>query len=135
MTSGSTWGRIVCVPDSGLPSLFEWLDHDPGGSSELLIWLPPDDLASELMERFPPPPAMLPGYGRCQAILTGWRDESEGQAKEPGASFDGFLALAWQGGLAVLCREFDLCKEQRFSYRLMWFLFQVLREYAGAHYA
>jgi hypothetical protein len=48
--------------------------------------------------------------------------------KEPVASFDEFLALAWLGGFAVLCREFDLCKGQRFSYRLMWFLFQRLRK-------
>jgi len=38
--------------DSGQPSLFEWLDREPGVSSELLIWLPPDDLASEVMEGF-----------------------------------------------------------------------------------
>jgi len=54
-------------------------------------------------------------------------EHSDRRRKEPVASFNGFLALAWLGGLAVLCREFDLSKEQLFSYRLMWFLFLRLR--------
>jgi len=128
MTAGSTWGRIICVPDSGLPSLFEWLDHDPGGFSELLIWLPPDDLASELMEGFHLPLRCYRGTDGVRRFSPVGVTNQKDRRKEPVASFDGFLALAWLGGFAVLCREFDLCKEQRFSYRLMWFLFQRLRK-------
>ena len=51
MTASSKWGRVM-GPDIEVSFSLNGWTAIPGGSSELLIWLPPDDLASELMEGF-----------------------------------------------------------------------------------
>jgi hypothetical protein len=119
MNTGRNWGRIIRAPDTGEPALFDWLGREPGGSSELLIWLPPDDLTSDVMEGFYLPVRSFRGPDGLRQFSPVGVTNQRDRRKQPVASFDGFLALAWLGGFAVLCREFDLSKEQRSTYLQM----------------
>ena len=129
MTASARWGRVICVPDTGEPALFNWLGREPGGSSELLIWLPPEDLSSQLIPGFNLPVRCYRGSDGVRRFSPiGETKHTDRRRKKPVATFDRFLEFAWHGGLAVLWRERNLSKEQRSSYRQMWFLFKRLRK-------
>jgi hypothetical protein len=80
-------------------------------------WRPPETLQAQL-----PPGFELP----LQCVV-----DPEGLRRfYPWSSFEGFLALAWAGGLAILCHRYQLDAPQRQSYRAMPFLFLRARRRA-----
>jgi hypothetical protein len=77
-------------------------------------WLPSTKLKGQL-----PPDFCLPL--RCVTAPDGLR------RIYPHSSFEAFLAGAWAGGLAILCRTRKLSKHQRYSYRATRLLFLYAR--------
>jgi hypothetical protein len=118
------WGTVAILPDdwqaaaavpalAGLPvSSF---------TSERYVWTSPADVTADL-------PTGFTLSLRCLIHPDGSR------RFYPLVSFEGLIAQAFEGGLALLCRHRNLSPEVRHHYRALWFLFRWVhrtREHLG----
>lgn len=105
----------IRIEDEGPVSFFNHHSKKPiEAPCQKWIWLPASKLVKELPEDFFLTFRCVTGLDRLRRIY-------------PYKSFGEFIPVAWQGGLAVLCDHRKLRKQQRQSYRTMWFLFLFSR--------
>jgi hypothetical protein len=113
------WGTLVPAEDHGQSSVLineGWAAAR--GPTSYHVWRPPGDVLEELP----------PGFGlplRCHVGPDGHRRFTlVGTPDKP----DDAVAAMWAGGFALLCRVKRPSDAERFTYGMMWFLYQrVLR--------
>jgi len=107
-------GQVRILPDDSSPQTDTASRPLPSFTSTIYEWTPSATLKDELPEGF-----VL--RLRCVQVQDGIR------RFYPAESTELFIHLAFTAGLAMLSLSREMEPEQRFAYRLMWFLFRRVR--------
>ena len=118
----NAWGQITVERDVGFPPLLDAARDLSWKTTDVYRWRPRIELANKVPN----------GFGVSLQCLTDANDNRVflpiGLKEKGHDDYLAFFTAAWNAGFSILCQTGRMDESYRFSFRLMWFLFQRVRK-------